>query len=160
MNNAIRARVAEIPPDFLKQVRTEGRDALGQHVKRVIAEGGEPCRDVLRRANKGEELILASFSPFAKPGPFHEYGPVFVLANESAEAVERDVVPAGEDGNYLQQRFAIRAYSENEEIIDAALVEPSDAQATVDRFFARADTSFLHVRFPSYGCFACRLDRN
>jgi len=159
MNNAIRARVAEIPPDFLKQVRTEGRDALGQQVKRLIAEGGEPCRDVLRRANKGEELILASFSPFAKPGPFHEYGPVFVLANESTEAVERNVVPAGEDGNYLQQRFAIRAYSENEEIIDAALVEPADAQATVDRFFARADTAFLHVRFPSYGCFACRLDR-
>ncbi|HEX3107506.1 MAG TPA: DUF1203 domain-containing protein [Thermoanaerobaculia bacterium] len=160
MNNAIHARVAEIPSDFLKQVRTEGRDALGQQVKRVIAEGGEPCRDVLRRANKGEELILASFSPFAKPGPFHEYGPVFVLANESSEAVERDVVPAGENGNYLQQRFAIRAYSENEEIIDAALVEPADAQATVDRFFARADTAFLHVRFPSYGCFACRLDRD
>lgn len=160
MNNLIRARIAEIPPDFLKQVRSEDRDALGQQVKRVIAEGGEPCRDVLRRARKGEELILASFSPFAKPGPYHEYGPIFVLANESSEDVDRDTVPAGTDGNYLQQRFAIRAYSENEEILDAALVEPSDAQETVDRFFARTDTAFLHVRFPSYGCFACRLDRD
>lgn len=160
MNNVIRARVAEIPSDFLKQVRAESRDALGQQVKRVIAEGGEPCRDVLRRANKGEELILASFSPFAKPGPYHEYGPIFVLANESAEDVERQAVPAGADGNYLQRRFAIRAYSENEEILDAALVEPAEAQETVDRFFARADTAFLHVRFPSYGCFACRLDRD
>ena len=160
MNNAIRARVAEIPADFLKQVRTEGRDALGQQVKRVIAEGGEPCRDVLRRANKGEELTLASFSPFQKPGPYHEYGPVFVLANESTETIDRTAVPAGEDGNYLQQRFAIRAYSENEEILDAALVEPDAAQETVDRFFARTDTAFLHVRFPSYGCFACRLDRS
>lgn len=159
MNNAIRARVAAIPSDFLKQVRTDGRDALGQQVKRVIAEGGEPCRDVLRRAEKGEELILASFSPFEKPGPYHEYGPIFVLANESAEDVDRGAVRAGDDGNYLQQRFAIRAYSENEEIVDAALVEPSEAQKTVDRFFARADTAFLHVRFPSYGCFACRLDR-
>ena len=159
MNNAIHARIAEIPSDFLKQVRTEGRDALGQQVKRVIAEGGEPCRDVLRRATKGEELILASFSPFEKPGPYHEYGPIFVLANESAEGVDRGEVPAGADGNYLQQRFAIRAYSENEEILDAALVEPGEAQETVDRFFARTDTAFLHVRFPSYGCFACRLDR-
>ncbi len=160
MNNVIRARVAEIPSDFLKQVRAESRDALGQQVKRVIAEGGEPCRDVLRRANKGEELILASFSPFAKPGPYHEYGPIFVLANESVEDVERQAVPAGADGNYLQQRFAIRAYSENEEILDAALVEPAEAQETIDRFFARAGTAFLHVRFPSYGCFACRLDRD
>src|SRR6478752_3362912 len=113
MNNLIRARIAEIPSDFLQQVRTEDRDALGQQVKRVVAEGGEPCRDVLRRARKGEELILASFSPFAKPGPFHEYGPVYVLANESAEEVDRAAVPAGADGNYLQQRFAIRAYSED-----------------------------------------------
>lgn len=159
MNNVIRARVAAIPSEYLNQVRTEGRDALGQQVKRVVAEGGEPCRDVLRRAEKGEELILASFSPFEKPGPYHEYGPIFVLANESTEAIDRGQVPAGNDGNYLQQRFAIRAYSENEEIVDAALVEPGDAQETVDRFFARADTAFLHVRFPSYGCFACRLDR-
>ena len=159
MNNVIRARVAEIPSDFLKQVRSEGRDALGQQVKRVIAEGGEPCRDVLRRATKGEELILASFSPFEKPGPYHEYGPIFVLANETAEDIDRQIVPAGADGNYLQQRFAIRAYSENEEILDAALVEPAEAQETVDRFLARNDTAFLHVRFPSYGCFACRLDR-
>ena len=159
MNNVIRARVAAIPSDFLKQVRSEGRDALGQQVKRVIAEGGEPCRDVLRRATKGEELILASFSPFEKPGPYHEYGPIFVLANDSTEDVDRREVPAGDGGNYLQQRFAIRAYSENEEILDAALVEPAEAQETVDRFFARTDTAFLHVRFPSYGCFACRLDR-
>jgi hypothetical protein len=160
MNDLIRARVAAIPPDFLKQVRSTDRDALGQQVKRVVAAGGEPCRDVLRRARKGEELILASFSPFQKPGPYHEYGPVFVLANESAEEVSRDAVPAGTEGDYLQQRFAIRAYSEDEEILDAALVEPTQAQETVDRFFARADTAFLHVRFPSYGCFACRLDRS
>jgi hypothetical protein len=159
MNHSIRARVAAIPSDFLNQIRSEGRDALGQQVKRVVAEGGEPCRDVLRRATKGEELILASFSPFEKPGPYHEYGPIFVLLNDSAEDVDRGTVPAGNDGNYLEQRFAIRAYSENEEILDAALVEPDDAQETVDRFFARTDTAFLHVRFPSYGCFACRLDR-
>jgi hypothetical protein len=159
MKHSIRARVAAIPSDFLNHVRSAGRDALGQQVKRVVAEGGEPCRDVLRRATKGEELILASFSPFEKPGPYHEYGPIFVLANDSAEDVDRGTVPAGNDGNYLQQRFAIRAYSENEEILDAALVEPSAAQETVDRFFARTDTAFLHVRFPSYGCFACRLDR-
>ena len=160
MNNVIRARVAAIPPEFLNRVRTEGVDALGQQVKRVVAEGGEPCRDVLRRARKGEELILASFSPFTKPGPYREFGPVFLLANPSEEAVNREEVPAGADGNYLQARFAIRAYSENEEIVDAALVEPENAQATVEQFFARPDTSFLHVRFPAYGCFACRLDRN
>src|SRR6476469_2601961 len=126
MNNVIRARVSPIPPEYLNRVRDEGIDALGQQVKRVVAEGGEPCRDVLRRARPGEELILASFSPFTKPGPYREFGPVFLLAHDSGEAVNRDEVPAGSDGDYLQARFAIRAYSENEEIVDAALVEPAD----------------------------------
>jgi hypothetical protein len=159
MTRTIRARFAPIPEEFLRRVRMEDRDALGQPVKRVRASGGEPCRDVLRRAVEGEELILASFSPFEKPGPYKEYGPIFVLANESPEPVNRETLQTGSDGDYLRAQFAIRAYSANEEIIDAALIEAPDAQGVVEKFFTRTDTAFLHVRFPSYGCFACRLDR-
>ena len=159
MNNVIRARVAPLPTEFLNRVRTEGVDALGQPVKRLIAEGGEPCRDVLRRARKGEELILASFSPFSKPGPYREFGPVFVLAQESAEPVDHEAVPAGTAGDYLNAQFAIRAYSADEEIVDAALTNHASAQSVVEQFFARPDTAFLHVRFPAYGCFACRIER-
>lgn len=158
VRNAVRARVAPIPEDFLRRVRS-GRDDLQQAAKRVTARGGEPCRDVLRRARPGEELILASFSPFQKPGPFHEYGPVYVLAKESNEEVDRDAIPSGEDTDYLRAQFVIRAYSADEEILDASLVDPDRAQDVVERFFAREDVAFLHVRFPTYGCFACRLDR-
>lgn len=157
--NLIRAQIAPLPAAFLKRVRREGLDDLGQPVKRVRASGGEPCRDVLRRAREGEELILASFSPFEKQGPYKEYGPVFVLAQESSEAVSRDALQAGSESDYLRGRFAIRAYSSNEEIVDAALVEAADAQRVVEELFDREDTAFLHVRFPTYGCFACRLDR-
>lgn len=156
----IRARLAPIPAAFLQRVRRDGRDDLGQQVKRVRAEGGEPCRDVLRRARAGEELILASFSPFEKAGPYKEYGPIFVLAHDSDEPVDRGALQIGAERDYLRAQFAIRAYSENEEIIDAVLAEATEAQHAVQHFFARADTAFLHVRFPTYGCFACRLDRS
>lgn len=149
-------RIAPLPASFLQKVRNEGIDDLGQPVKRVVAAGGEPCRDVLRRAVAGEELILASFSPFSKVGPYHEYGPVFVLAND-ADSVSLESLPT--DG-YLRDRFVIRAYSEGEEILDAALVTPAEATATVDRFLERGETAFLHVRFPVYGCFALRVDRS
>ncbi len=155
----IRARVAPIPTAFLNRIRTGGGDDLGQPVKRLRASGGGPCRDVLRRASEGEELLLASFSPFTKPGPYREYGPIFVLAHDADEPVDRHALQIGSVENYLRDRFAIRAYSADEEIIDAALVDAPEAQLVVDRFFARPDTAFLHVRFPSYGCFACRLDR-
>jgi hypothetical protein len=45
---------------FLLKARSEGVDDLGQPVERWVAEGGEPCRDALRRARPGEALILAS----------------------------------------------------------------------------------------------------
>ena len=60
----------------------------------------------------------------------------------------------------LRGQFAIRAYSAAEEIVDAKLVEAPAAQAVIDKFFARPDTAFVHVRFPTYGCFACRIDRD
>jgi len=156
----LRAAIAPIRPSFLDRARREGIDDLGQPVKRVRASGGEPCRDVLRRAEAGEELLLASHSPFTKGGPYKEYGPVFILAQDAHEATDRDAVPIGSPRDYLRERFVIRAYSKDEEILDAELVDAIDADATAERFFANPDVAFLHVRFPTYGCFACRLDRS
>ena len=147
--------IAPLPQPFLDRVRN-GHDDQGAAVVHLTAEGGEPCRDVLRRARSGEALILASFTPFTRSGPYKEYGPVFVLANESRESVPRDVLPLG---GYLRDRFVIRAYSEAETIIDAAMCRPDDAAMTIERFFESPKVAFLHARFPTYGCFALRIDR-
>lgn len=147
--------IAPIPTDFLHRVRTQGLDDLNQPVKHVVAEGGEPCRDVLRRARAGERLILASFSPFSKPGPYKEYGPIFVLAEPAADEPHRDAP----DASYLREQFVIRAYSDAEEIVDAAMTSAGELAPAVERLLARGDTAFLHVRFPTYGCFALRIDR-
>ena len=155
----LRAAIAPIRPSFLDRARHEGLDDLGQPVKRVRASGGEPCRDVLRRAEAGEELLLASYSPFTKPGPYKEYGPIFILAQDAHETPDRDELAIGSAHDYLRERFVIRAYSHDEEILDAELVDAIDADATAARFFANPNVAFLHVRFPTYGCFACRLDR-
>ena len=152
-------RIAPLPQRFLDQVRNDNVDDLGQPVKRVIAQGGEPCRDVLRRAHAGEELILASFSPFTKTGPYREFGPVFVLANASEESVDLGLMPIEGAPPYLREQFVIRAYSHAEEIRDARLTSPDGSVETIERFFDNDETAFLHVRFPAYGCFALRIDR-
>lgn len=147
--------IAPLPQSFLDRARNEGLDALGQPVRRMIAEGGEPCRDVLRRAEPGEELILASFSPFALEGPYREFGPVFLLAHPSDERVARDGFP---NGNYFRERLVLRAYSHDERIVDARMIGPAEVEETVERFFASGEVAFVHARFPTYGCFACRID--
>jgi len=153
-------RIAPLRPDFLDRARTEHLDDLGQPVKRLVAKGGEPCRDALRRAKPGEALILASYSPFSKPGPYHEYGPIFILENPDPQPPTLDELPsAGAPGDYLREQFAVRAYSAEEEIADAALIRAHELDETVARFLDSPDVAFLHVRFPVYGCFALRIDR-
>jgi len=156
--------IPSLPEAFLDRVRNRGVDDLGQGVVRRVAQGGEPCRDVLRRARPGEELILASFSPFTASGPYHEYGPVFVLAQPASEEPARDLLPLeplsqGWPEGYLRDRFVLRAYSRAEAILDAAMVTPAEADETVAGFLARPEVAFVHARFPLFGCFACRIDR-
>lgn len=60
--------IRPIKEDFLLKVREASLDDQNQKVVRLTAAGGEPCRDVLRRAKPGEELILASYCPFTVAG--------------------------------------------------------------------------------------------
>ena len=155
-------RINEISADFLAQVRETGLDAQGQPVQRFRSEGGDPCRDVLRRARPGEEIILASYCPFTQNGPFKEYGPIYILAKPSAEDVRRDELPLiqSEREPYLREQFVLRAYNDREEIIDATLVKSSEATEVLDRFLASNEVAFVDARFPTYGCFACRIYRS
>lgn len=160
-------RIVPLDTAFLTRVRSQGTDALGQPVERRIAEGGEPCRDVLRRARPGEELLLASLSPFSVEGPYREFGPVFVLAHPSDEPVDLASLPVatgaaistGASEPYLRSQFVLRAYSAAERIVDAVMASPGDALGVIERFFTDPEVAFVHARFPLYGCFACRIER-
>jgi hypothetical protein len=151
-----------LPTSYLAQVRHQGLDDLGQPVERIIAQGGEPCRDVLRRAHVGEELILASYCPFTIASPYKEYGPIFILAHASAEDVANDSISCSatsEDRSYLQAQFVLRAYSEQERIIDACISSPEKAEGDLARLFSRAEVAFVLIRFAAYGCYAARINR-
>lgn len=157
----LKTPITTIRSVFLQRVREQGIDDLGQVVEHHIAKGGEPCRDVLRRARPGEALILASYCPFARVGPYREYGPVFVLAEPSGEKVDLDRLsasPIAAEQAYLGAQFVLRAYSDEERIIDACLSSPEKAESDLERLFALPKIAFVLCRFPTYGCYALRLD--
>lgn len=154
--------IKPLPQDFLTRVRERGLDDQLQPVRRYIStEGGEPCRDVLRQARPGEEVILASFCPYTQAGPYKEFGPVFVLAQPSDENVQRNVMPLpnGMSDAFLGERFALRAYDHSESIIDGELAQASEAETFIERFLQRPEVAFVQARFPAHGCFACRIER-
>jgi hypothetical protein len=153
----MKINILPLPQSFLDRVRNDGIDDQGQPVRRFVStEGGEPCRDVLRRARKGEEVILASYSPYEQSGPYKEFGPVFVLAQPGDEPIPRDELPLGD---YFRERFVLRAYDRSEAIHDAQMVTANEAPEVIERFLSSDDVAFVQARFPVYGCFACRIER-
>lgn len=152
-------RIAPIRPSFVQRARLEGLDDLNQSVERHIAEGGEPCRDALRRARPGEALLLASYGPFERPGPYREYGPVFLLADEAAQVQGGDRLPITGAEPYLGGSFVLRAYSAEERIVEGVVLQAAEAEARLQQMLARADVAFVLARFAGYGCYACRIER-
>jgi len=150
-------KIIPIRTDFLVRARG-GVDDLGQPVERHLAQGGEPLRDCLRRASPGEAILLASYCPFTVDGPYKEYGPVFI-SGVSPDAARLDVLPTGGQSPYLADSFVLRAYSTHERIVDARMSSPEAATADLHRFFLRAEVAFVLARFPTYGCYALRIER-
>ena len=146
--------------DFLARARSQGIDDLGQPVEHMIASGGEPCRDTLRRAQAGEKLILASYCPFQHAGPFREYGPIFIRAHATGKLPLPARLPLDGAQPYLAGHFVLRAYSPQERIVDALLSTPRQAAGHLQRLFADKDTAFVLARFAAYGCYAVRLERD
>lgn len=150
-------RIVPMAPAFLARVRA-GIDDLGQAVEYHVAQGGEPLRDCLRCARPGESILLASYCPFTKAGPYKEYGPVFVSA--LPQGMPRlDLLPLAGDEPYLPSCFVLRAYSHAERIVDACLSNAATATADLAAMFARDEVAFVLARFAAYGCYALRIER-
>jgi hypothetical protein len=159
MQTSITYRVIPISAAFLQRTRQTERDDQDQGIERVIAIGGEPCRDTLRRAIAGEELILASYSPFAVAGPYKEFGPVFISANQNELPIDALNLSDLVAQQYLGAQFVLRAYSAQERIVDARLTSPDQCESDLQALLNLDEVQFVLVRFAAYGCYACRLER-
>ena len=153
--------VLPVRPDFLDKVRNLGIDDQNQPVELQTAIGGEPLRDVLRGAKAGEKIILASYCPFSKTGPYREYGPIFVLANTSDEHVNNTTLPlpTGAQTDYLGHTFVLKAYCDEERIVDAKLTTPAQAESDLQAFLSNDNVSFVMARYAAYGCYSFRVER-
>ncbi len=155
--------IRTLRPDFLLKIRDAGLDDQNQKVIKLAANGGESCRDVLRRAMPGENIILASYCPFTVAGPYKEYGPVFALEYPSTEVVDYHTLPLpnGRPTDYLrEQPFVLRAYSKSENIVAAYLSDPSSARLLISNLFENEKVEFILARYAAYGCYGFRIERN
>jgi hypothetical protein len=124
-------------------------DADAPTAVRHVAEGREPCRRCLRRAEPGEPLLLLGYDPFTVRSPYAGRGPVFVheRCGEAGPGVEQV------RGSIL----SVRAYDADAMLLDAEVM-PGEALSARAAEMLDGAAAFLHVHFAGPGCFAFRVD--
>jgi Protein of unknown function (DUF1203) len=117
---------------------------------------GYPCRISLEDAPVGERVLLLPFVHQNSDSPYRASGPIFV--RPGIKATRRIV---GELPPYLTRRLlSVRAYDAAHLMVDAEVIDGSEAAQLIERYLARDDVAYLHLHFAKRGCYACRVDRN
>jgi hypothetical protein len=116
---------------------------------------GYPCRQCLRDAEIGEELMLVSYDPFTKDSPYRSSSPIFVHARPCSP--DPDLV--GLPTQLVTRQLSVRAFDQESMMIDAAVIQGIDLDATLHRMFTDKDVEVVHVHNAVRGCWATNVVR-
>ena len=121
----------------------------------VTETPGYPCRQCLRDADPGDELVLVSYDPFTVTSPYRSASPIFLHRHACPPPDDRHTVPE----QLAVRQVSARAFDAAAMMIDAVIVPGTELAATLDRFFADPATDHVHVHNATRGCWAVRVDR-
>ena len=116
---------------------------------------GYPCRQCLRDADVGDELVLVSHDPFDVDSPYRSASPIFLHSEPCAE--RRDLSPVPDQ--LTRRQLSVRAFDRSEMMVDAAVIDGTALQSTIDRFFSTASVDHVDVHNATRGCWAARAAR-
>ena len=127
------------------------RDAI-----RIVADApGMPCRVSLGHAPVGSELLLLNYEHQPTSTPYRSRHAIYVCRN-SGEAFDAvDVVP-----EVIATRLvSVRAFDARHMMIDADVVEGTQAAETFARLLSNPAAEYLHVHNAKRGCYSARVER-
>ena len=151
-------RVRALPRGAFAELFALDDEALAARgIRRVVADSkpGYPCRVSLVDADPGERLLLLHHLHHDVPGPYRASGPIYVRELAATAAPLPGEVPDAVRGRLL----SLRAYDDVGMLRDAEVAEGRDLERIVERMFADAQVSYVHVHNARPGCFSCRIDR-
>ena len=115
---------------------------------------GFPCRQCLRDAEIGEEMILVSYDPFEQASPYRSASPIS-LHRSSCSPFDADDLPEQLTGRNL----SVRAFDGTAMMQDGVVIDGRDLQTTIDALFANPAVEYLHVHNAGRGCWAAKVRR-
>jgi hypothetical protein len=148
-------RIVALPTEVADGARRATASGIPDHAA-IIADSpqGYPCRHCLRWAQPGERMILFPYAAIPSGRPYSETGPIFVHADPCERYAATDEYPAE-----FRKGRVIRAYDAQQNIIAAEVVNGSEPEAIIEKFFEKPETAFVHVRSASHGCYTMKIER-
>lgn len=129
--------------------------ARGVIRKTATASPGFPCRVTLEDAQAGETVLLMNHVSHDVETPYRSAYAIYVREGAAQTARTRDALPAV----FQNRPMAFRIFDEAGTLIGAELALPGQAEAAIQRAFAREDAAYLHAHNAAHGCYSARVDR-
>ncbi|MEV4318310.1 DUF1203 domain-containing protein [Actinocrispum sp. NPDC049592] len=145
-------RYTAIPADRLAAMRAAGMDEHGNKWQLRSAEGWEPLRCCLERAEQDEDIALICYTPWTEPSPWLEAGPIFVHHNECAGYQTPDQYPPlfAHNKAILNpfDHTGARAYDHI-----TFLAPADDHEEAAHKILNEPEVAHIHARSQEAGCF-------
>lgn len=116
---------------------------------------GFPCRVTLRDAEPGERVLLMNFEHQPAETPFRSSHAIYVIDGGK----QTHVAPGDVPELMARRLLSVRAFSHDDMIVDADVVDGREAASLFERLLARPDTAYLHAHYARLGCYAAQIDR-
>ncbi len=95
----------------------------------------------------GDELILVSHDPFGTESPYRSASPIFLHRTSCQPYVMEPVLPE----QLTRRQLSVRSFDHEEMMIDAAVIDGTDLEFTIQRFFADTASDQIHVHNATRG---------
>ena len=148
-------RIVPLDSRVAVEARRKAQAGAPDHaIVKVDSPSGYPCRHCLQWARPGEQVVLFPYASISFGRPYAESGPIFVHAEPCAPYATTDRYP-----NDFRSHRVLRAYDENEEMIDAIVVSDDQPEAVIENLLRNPRTAFLQARSVTRGCYTFKIER-
>ncbi len=146
------ARTYELQP--LDVTTSEALRAGGGISYIADSKPGYPCRQCLRDAEVGEELLLVSHDPFTVDSPYRSASPVFIhrspCAPDSSATLPEQLTC---------RQLSVRAFDANAMMTNASVIQGTELDATLQTMLSDTTVEVVHVHNAGRGCWAVNVAR-
>ena len=151
-------RISGLEPSQFAHLFGLGDDELALHgAVRMIANAPSafPCRVQLDDAQAGEPLLLVNYVSHDGNNPYRASHAIFVSETAPKALCYEDEIPPALNRRIL----SLRAFDAGGMMVDAALVQPGEADPVIRRMLADEAVDHVDAHTATRGCFMARAER-